>query len=101
MQKITLQQAFAGLVLANDVTSPEGKILAPVDSTLDSAVLRRLELAGIAKIVVQGKPVPDASMGYDAGGRATRLDFLFRKYLDDRFMLTLKNMLFKHFLLRA
>ena len=101
MQKIKLQQAFAGMVLANEILSPDGKILVNADAKLDDASLRRLDLAGVTKIVVHGKPVPDASMGYNALERAIRLDFLFRKHQDDKFMLTLKNMLFKHFMLRT
>jgi hypothetical protein len=97
MQKIPLDQAGAGMVLAYDVTTADGKVLASADSPLDDAMLRRLGLAGIMKLVVQGKPVPGADMGYDALVRAKRLDHLFRAHQDDRFMMTLRNMLFNHF----
>ena len=101
MQKIPLSQAAAGMLLATDVTTADGKVLVPADSTLDDAMLRRLDLAGVGKIVVQGKPVPGADMGYDARARMKRLEHLFRAHQDDRFMTTLKNMLFKHFKERA
>ena len=101
MQKILLSQAAAGMMLAADVTTADGSILAAADSALDDALLRRLNLAGIGKIVVQGKPVPGADMGYDAQARMKRLDHLFRAHQNDKFMTTLKNMLYKHFKERA
>ena len=97
MQKIPLSKAAAGMELAADVTTPDGTVLAPADSAVDDAMLRRLNLAGIGKIVVQGKPVPGANMGYDAQKRLKRLDHLFRAHKDDKFMMTLKNLLHKHF----
>ena len=97
MQKIPLSRAAAGMVLAAAVTTAEGAVLAPADATLDDAILRRLDLAGVVKIVVQGKPVTGANMGYDAQKRLKRLDHLFRTHGEDKFMMTLKNLLHKHF----
>ena len=101
MQKIPLSQAEAGMVLATDVTAADGNALVPADTTLDDAILRRLNLAGIGKIVVQGKPVRGADMGYDTRARLKRLDHLFRAHQHDRFMMSLKSMLHKHFKERA
>jgi hypothetical protein len=101
MQKISLSQAEAGMVLAADVTAADGNVLAPADSTLDDTVLRRLYLAGIGKIVVQGKPVLGADMGYNVQARLKRFEHLFRAHQHDRFMMTLKSMLYKHFKERA
>ena len=97
MQKIPLNQAKAGMVLASDVATPDGRVLASADMPVDDTMLRRLDLAGVAKLVVQGKPVPGANMGYDALARTKRLEHLFRAHQDDRFMTALKSMLFKHF----
>jgi hypothetical protein len=97
MQKIPLDQARVGMVLARDVTTEDGRVLAPADSPVDEILLRRLDLAGATKLVVQGKPVPGATMGYDALARVERLDHLFRAHRGDRFMMTLKTMLFKYF----
>ena len=101
MQKIPLDHAKAGMVLAADATTTDGNVLAPADSTLDDLILRRLDLAGIKKIVVQGKPVRGADMGYNAEARLKRLEHLFRAHQHDKFMMTLKNVLHKHFLERA
>jgi hypothetical protein len=101
MQKIPLDQARAGMVLVYGVITDDGKVLAPADSSVDNAMLRRLELAGVAKLVVQGKSVPGAGMDYDAQARANRLEHLFRAYRDDKFMMTVKAGLYKFFAERA
>ena len=97
MQKISLNQAGTGMVLAVDVMTPDGRVLASDGTPVDDAMLRRLALAGVTQLVVQGTPVPGAGMGYDARARTKRLDHLFRAHQGDRFMMTLKNMLSKHF----
>ena len=101
MQKITMSQAKAGMILAYDVTTAKDKVLAPAGTSLDDATLRRLEYAGVMKLVVKGKPVAGADMGYDAHTRAERVQHLFRKHENDSFMVALRNMLFKHFKVRA
>ena len=101
MQKILLSQAKAGMILADDVMTVNGKVLASAGSPLDDASLHRLELAGVAKLVVTGKPVPGANMGYDAHARAKRVTHLFRNHENDSFMMTLRDMLCKHFQARA
>jgi len=101
MQKISLSQAGVGMIVANDVMSVDGNVLASAGSSVDAAMLRRLELAGIAKFVVRGKPVPGADMGYDARARARRVQHLFRAHQDDSFMTALGALLLKHFQDRA
>jgi len=100
MQRILLSQGVAGMVFADDVTSADGKVLAHAGWLVDDALLRRLELAGVTELVVQGKPVPGAG-GYDAQERASRLAHLFRAYRNDNFMAALQELLFKHFQTRA
>ena len=97
MQKISLNQAGKGMVLANDVTTADGRVIASADSPVDEMLLRRLELAGVTKLVVHGKPIPGADMGYNALARMQRLEHLFRAHHNDKFMMTLKPMLLKHF----
>jgi len=101
MQRIPLNQAKVGMVLASDVLTADGRVLAHADSPVDDTMLRRLDFAGVMHLVVQGKPVPGANMGYDALARSLRLEHLFRAHRDDRFMTTLKNMLLRHFKERA
>ena len=101
MQKISLSQARAGMVLASDVTTADGKVLASAGSPVDDAVLRRLDLAGISKFVIKGKPVPGADMGYDANARMQRVKHLFRAHQDDPFMAALGELLLQHFKDRA
>jgi len=100
MQRILLTQGVAGMVFADDVTAADGKVLAPAGSLVDDALLRRLELAGVTELVVQGRPVPGAG-GYDAKERASRLAHLFRAHQNDNFMTALQELLSKHFQTRA
>jgi hypothetical protein len=97
MQKIPLSQTEVGMVLAGDVTATDGKVLGRAGSAVDDAMLRRFALAGVKKLVVQGKPVPGAGMGYDAAARAERIKHLFRAHQNDSFMMALKTTLYKHF----
>ena len=101
MQKISLSQAKVGMVLASDVLTADGKALASAGSSVDDTMLRRLDLAGITKLVVRGKPVPGADMGYDAYARAQRVQHLFRAHQNDTFMMTLGELLLQHFKDRA
>ena len=101
MQKISLSQAKAGMVLASDVLTADGKALASAGSPVDDAMLRRLDLAGVTKFVVRGKPVPGADMGYDARARAQRIQHLFRAHQNDAFMMALEELLLQHFKDRA
>ena len=101
MQKISLSQAKVGMVLASDVMTADGKVLASAGSSVDDAMLRRLDLAGIAKFVVRGKPVPGADMGYDARARAQRVQHLFRTHQNNSFMMALQELLLQHFTDRA
>jgi hypothetical protein len=101
MQKISLSQAKVGMMLASDVMTADGKVLASAGSSVDEAMLRRLDLAGIAKFVVRGKPVPGADMGYDAYARAQRVQHLFRAHQNDSFMMALQELLLQHFTDRA
>jgi hypothetical protein len=101
MQRILLNQAGAGMVIADEITGVDGKVLAPAGSLVDDAMLRQLEHAGVTKLVVEGKPVPGATMGYDARERADRLEHLFRAHQNDSFMTALQELLHKHFQSRA
>ena len=97
MQKIPLEMAKADMVLAKTIISAEGSILASAGQVLSDAVLRRLNMAGITQLVVQGKPLPGYGMGYNVAARQERMEFLFRNHKDNIFMKTVCAFLCKHF----
>jgi hypothetical protein len=101
IQTIPLHQATAGMALVYGAITDDGQILAPAGSPVNNALLRRLELAGVTRLVVEGKPASGAGMGYDAQARADRLEHLFRAHRDNRFMTLLQAGLHKHFRERA
>lgn len=57
MQDILLAQATAGMTLAKDVLSPEGRILCGKGTVLDDSLIPRLSKMEILHITVEGHPV--------------------------------------------
>jgi hypothetical protein len=57
MQQILTAQARAGMVLAKDVLTPEGRILCGKGTELSEALLERLARMEILHITVEGHPV--------------------------------------------
>lgn len=97
MQKIPFELAKPGMVLDKGITGHEGNLLVSEGEVLNDAVLRRLGMAGVTHVVVQGKPVSGFDMGYDVAARRERVEFLFRNHKDNIFMKTVCNFLIKHF----
>ena len=90
MQKIPLRLARPGMTLAQPLMDAEGRMLVGVGAELTEGVIARLEAAGIRSLSIRGAMSPGASFRGQALGR---LDHLFRKRMDDRFMAALKTML--------
>jgi ABC-type enterochelin transport system ATPase subunit len=57
VQKILCQQAAAGMVLAKDVETPEGRILCGKGTLLTEAIIARFMKMDISYIAVEGHPV--------------------------------------------
>jgi hypothetical protein len=82
------------MVLAKAATRADGMVLAGVGMQLTDAALSRLKDAGIASIVVQGRPIPGLDTGdIDLSKMKGRLGHLFRKYQQNSLMWTLRNMI--------
>lgn len=63
MQKLLLDRLTPSMELAYDVVNAAGAVLASTGQKTDEALLRRFELAGIAKVMVRDNLVPGADMG--------------------------------------
>ncbi|MEW6429012.1 MAG: hypothetical protein AB1568_13360 [Thermodesulfobacteriota bacterium] len=59
MQKILLEQAADGMVLAREIVSGEGRILCGRGTVLSAALLDRLQRMDITTVTVEGHPVAD------------------------------------------
>lgn len=60
MQRILLGQAASGMVLAKEITNPEGLVLCGAGTELSDSLLRRLADMDVVDIVVEGHPVRSA-----------------------------------------
>ena len=102
MQKIPLNLAKPGMVLAKAVSRPDGMVLAAAGSTLTEGLLDRLEPMGVSHLVVEGEPVALEGAGSTSfGKRLERLDYLFRKYPDDKWMGQMRRLLHRYFGMKA
>ncbi|ABM28180.1 hypothetical protein [Nitratidesulfovibrio vulgaris] len=102
MQKLTLEQAAPGMRLARPVQRPDGVPLVGEGVELTDIMLERFATAGVAEIYVEGNPVPvDDGSGVDFARIAGRLEHLFRKHGEDRFMATMHQFLMRRFSSKA
>ncbi len=97
MQRLNIDLVTVGMILGRDIVHSDGSILMEEGTVINDSSLRRFIMSGILHIIVRDKPVPGATMGYDVRGRLKNLPHLFRKYENDEFMNTLRNMLHNHF----
>ncbi|MEF2144406.1 MAG: hypothetical protein V3573_03085 [Desulfovibrionaceae bacterium] len=102
MQKIPLNLAKPGMVLARAVSRDNGITIVAEGVELSESLLKRLEGMGIERVVVKGSPVT-----MDGGGstafdeRLARLDHLFRAQEKDQWMRKVKAFLRNYFKLKA
>ena len=103
MQKIPLNLARPGMVLAKPVTRSDGIAVAAAGSELTESLLGRFDSMGVTHLVVEGEPVrmdgPAGSSSFDK--RLERLDFLFRKFPEDAWMGQIRRLLDHYFRMKA
>ena len=59
MQRIRIDQAAAGMVLARKVENAKGMILCGDGTVLTDTLLERLERSGVSHLTVEGRPVAE------------------------------------------
>ncbi len=103
MQKIPLNLARPGMVLAKPVARGDGIAVAAAGTELSESLLDRLDTMGVTHLVVEGEPValdgPSGSPSFDK--RIERLPFLFRKFKGDPWMEQIKSLVDHYFRMRA
>jgi hypothetical protein len=103
MQKIPLNLARSGMVLAKPVTRADGIAVAAAGSEISQGLLDRLDTMGVTHLVVKGQPVkldgPTGSTSFDK--RLERLDFLFRKHTGNAWMGQIHRLMDHYFRIRA
>ncbi len=103
MQKIPIDLARAGMVLAKPVARENGITVMAEGMELTQTLIDRLQGMSIERIVVQGHPV---DMGGALGStkfseRLERLPHLFRVYEKDKWMKMVLNRLQAYFRIKA
>ncbi len=93
MQKIPLDKARPGMVLAKPVLKDNQRVLVAENTKLQENHILSLKKQGVDFIVVKGSPVKmeGGSYGISLEKRLERLDHLFRKYKEDGWMQKVKR----------
>lgn len=102
MQKIPVKLAAPGMKLAKAVTRENGMVVIAEGAELSETLISRLEQMNIERIMVQGSPLDlsgDGSSSWDK--KAQRLDHLFRRFKNDRWMTRVKGFFKEYFELKA
>ena len=99
MQKIPLNLAKPGYVLAKPVARSDGMVVAPAGSEITEALLDKFDMLGVDQVVVEGEPVQTdgVSSGTNYDARLGRLDHLFRRHAQDAWMNQVKGLLTHYF----
>ncbi len=102
MQKIPVKLAESGMKLAKPVTRDNGMVVLAEGLELTESLISRLEGMDVERIVVQGNPL-DLGSGGDSswGKKSERLDHLFRRYNEDKWMFRVKGFFREYFNLKA
>lgn len=103
MQKIPLNLAQAGMVLAKPVTRENGMVLVAEGTELSENVINRLQGMEVPQVVVKGEPLDldDSGGGSSSGKRLERMDHLFRGHQEDPWMQEVKSFFKDYFRSRA
>ncbi|MFP5239303.1 MAG: hypothetical protein ACLGQW_05680 [Acidobacteriota bacterium] len=103
MQKIPLNLAKPGYVLAKPVARADGMVVAAQGTELTEALLDKFDMMGVDQVVVEGEPVQTegVSSGTNYDQRLERLDHLFRKHAQDPWMNQVKALLQHYFKMKV
>ncbi|MBI9112958.1 hypothetical protein [Maridesulfovibrio ferrireducens] len=102
MQKIPVKLAEPGMKLAKPVARDNGMVVLAEGLELSEGIINRLVSMNVERIVVQGNPL-DLGDGSDSswGKKSERLDHLFRRYTNDKWMFRVKGFFREYFNLKA
>ena len=103
MQKIPIDLAKPGMKLAKPVTKEGGMTIMAEGMELNENHISRLQAMEIDRITVQGHPVDmgGAGSGTKWGERLERLDYLFRRHTEDKWMMRFKGRMGQYLQIKA
>jgi hypothetical protein len=100
MQRIPIKFASPGMILAKPALREDGIVLVGEGLVLTDSILEKLKSSDLSSLVVKGHPLPGLGKDMNLSKVRERMPHLFRKYEDDPFMNTMRNLL-EHFLDKA
>ena len=95
MQKILIEQAEEGMVLAKPVTNQKGIILCGEGTQLTETLIERLKSMDITRIVVEGHPVDDGTEEIPPETLHERLQERFRYVRNSPVLMAMKEEIWK------
>ncbi len=95
MQKISIEQAAAGMILAKPVTNPKGITLCGEGTELTDNLIQRLKAMEITRIAVEGHPVDDGTDEMSPETLHEILEDRFRYVHDSPVLMTVKRIIWK------
>ena len=103
MQKIPIDLAQPGMKLGRAVTKENGMTIMAEGMELTESLISRLENMKVDRITVQGHPVDmgGAGSGTVYAERIKRLDHLFRRLEEDKWMMRVKQRMAQYFRIKA
>lgn len=103
MQKIPIDLAAPGMKLGKAVTKENGMTIMAEGMELTDSLIERLQSMKIDRITVQGNPVDmgGAGSGTVYAERLERLEVLFRRYENDKWMSRVKGRMGQYFQIKA
>ncbi len=96
MQRIKVEQAEQGMVIAHSIETPSGQILCAKGTELTETLIERLEKIEITHIFVEGHPVDDGKPRKSLDEELSALERRFDSVADDKLMGALKMIVQKY-----
>ena len=96
MQRIKVEQAAPGMVIAHPIETSNGQVLCAKGAELSEGLIGRLEKIEISHIFVEGHPVDDGKPKKTLEEDLAALERRFGSVTDDKLMSALKIIVQKH-----
>ncbi len=96
MQRIKVEQAAPGMVIAHPIETSNGQVLCAKGTELSEGLIGRLEKIEISHIFVEGHPVDDGKPRKTLEEELATLERRFGSVTDNKLMSALKIIVQKH-----
>ncbi len=96
MQRIKVEQAEPGMVIAHPIETPSGQVLCAKGTELTETLVERLEKIEITHVFVDGHPVDDGKPRKSLDEELSALERRFDSVADDKLMGALKMIVQKY-----